>query len=191
MRKLNQKLEKYECMTLVRLKIIKLRLKSWMRSPENPISPMEDRWSVPFMTRKSFIGFTIAAVSRRGFSLSGLSKISQRLQRESWGFRMCTANWMNGICGQNPRSKRMETRSWGFEDTFQEFGSRRVNILGIWMDTQEPQRQKWNLDRKFTPNLLFLACFPAYFTPKPSKFSPAAPRSPEILKSPGFFPKRL
>ena len=107
--------------------------------PQNPpSSPMEDRWLVPqinkFMTRKSFIGFTIAAVCRRGFSLSGLSKISQRLRRESWGFRMCTANWMNGICGQNPRSKRMETRSWGFEDTFQEFGSRRVNILGIWID---------------------------------------------------------
>ena len=140
------------------------------------------------MTRKSSIVFTIAAVSRRGFSLSGLSKIS-RLQRESWGFRKCTANWMNGICGQTPRGKRMETetRSWGFEHTFQEFGSIRVNILGIWIDSGTPAPKMKSRSKIHAKFAVFSLFFCVFHSQNPQNFRLRRPHPQKSLNPQDFF----
>ena len=149
---------------------------------------MEDRWFVPQINSGSEIFHWNPIAVHLVEDLSGLSVID-RLQRESWGFRKCTANWMNGICGQTPRGKRMETetRSWGFEHTFQEFGSIRVNILGIWIDSGTPAPKMKSRSKIHAKFAVFSLFFCVFHPQNPQNFRLRRPDPQKSLNPQDFF----
>ena len=96
---------------------------------------------------------------------------------------------MNGICGQTPRGKRMETetRSWGFEHTFQEFGSIRVNILGIWIDSGTPAPKMKSRSKIHAKFAVFSLFFCVFHPQNPQNFRLRRPDPQKSLNPQDFF----
>ena len=80
-----------------------------------------------------------------------------------------------------------ETRSWGFEHTFQEFGSIRVNILGIWIDSGTPAPKMKSRSKIHAKFAVFSLFFCVFHPQNPQNFRLRRPDPQKSLNPQDFF----